>query len=395
MHTRSIVAVSAVLAAVACGDDARSPTEPPANSQAAVSAPTALTFWQVGAGGSHTCGITMDYRAYCWGSGSGLGDGSPTPAFRDRPIAVAGTLRFRHVSAGTDFTCAVALDRRAYCWGWNGYGQLGDGTTAWERLVPTPVAGGLQFRQVDAGRLHACGVTYPDNRVYCWGRNQYGQLGDGTITDRGRPVAVLGGRVFRQVSTGYFHSCAVTTGNAAYCWGANFFGQVGDSTAVRRRQRPVLVSGGRSFRQVDAGDTHTCGVSTGERAFCWGDGRGGQLGNGNTYLSYWPRRVSGGRSFDRVTAGGTHSCGETTMNRAYCWGTNWEGQVGDGTTTTRLTPVAVAGRFYFRQLSSGTYHTCGKSSADAAYCWGSNGSVQLGDGTQINRLSPTPVADPM
>jgi len=395
MHTRSIVAVSAVLAAVACGDDASSPTEPAANSQAAVSAATALAFWQVAAGGSHTCGITSDYRAYCWGSGSGLGDGSPTPASRDRPIAVAGTLRFRQVSAGTDFTCAVALDRRAYCWGWNGYGQLGDGTTAWERLVPTPVAGGLQFRQIDAGRLHACGVTYPDNRVYCWGRNQYGQLGDGTITDRGRPVAVLGGRVFRQVSTGYFHSCAVTTGNAAYCWGANFFGQVGDSTAVRRRQRPVLVSGGRSFRQLDAGDTHTCGVSTGERAFCWGDGRGGQLGNGKTSPSYWPRRVSGGLSFDRVTAGGTHSCGETTTNRAYCWGTNWEGQVGDGTTTTRLTPVAVAGRFYFRQLSSGTYHTCGKSSADTAYCWGSNGSVQLGDGTQINRLSPTPVADPM
>jgi alpha-tubulin suppressor-like RCC1 family protein len=117
-----------------------------------------------------------------------------------------------------------------------------------------------------------------------------------------------------------------------------------------------------------------------------------QLGNGKTYLSFWPRRVAGGLDFARVTSGGAHACGETTSNRVYCWGSNGSGNLGDGTTTTRLTPVAVTGGLFFRQVSAGDSHTCGKTTADVAYCWDNNEWGQLGDGTTTDRLRPTPVA---
>jgi alpha-tubulin suppressor-like RCC1 family protein len=282
--------------------------------------------------------------------------------------------------------------------GGNRFGALGDGTTD-TRLEPVPVAGGHQFRQVDAGQYHTCGRT-TDNRVYCWGNSGSGQLGNGTNTGpetcdfnacSTRPVAVVGALAFRQISAGGNHTCGVTTDYRAYCWGDNFFGQIGDSSTVVRRLKPSRVAGARQFRQVDAGLYHSCAVTTGDRAFCWGNGRSGQIGDGKPYLRFWPRRVAGGLYFARVSTENFHTCGETTQNRAYCWGDNAEGQLGDGTTTRRLTPVAVAGGLFFSQVSAGS-HTCGRTPAAVAYCWGHNAEGQLGDGTTTRRLRPVAVA---
>ncbi len=345
-------------------------------------------------GGVHTCGVTTDNRAYCWGHNlfGQLGDGTTTD--RLTPVAVAGTLRFRQVSARAGVTCGVTTDYRVYCWGNNSSGQLGDGTQYTDRLTPVPVAGGRQFRQVDAGSYHTCGVSYPDSRAYCWGWNTSGQLGNGTVAVnlyRLTPVAVAGTLPFRQVSAGYHHTCGVTTDNRAFCWGSNISGQLGDSSTASQRLTPSRVAGTRRFRQVDAGRLHTCAVTTYDRAFCWGDGRTGQIGDGKTHLSFWPRAVAGGLSFERVSTGGYHTCGETTGNRAYCWGYNSSGELGDGTTTRRLTPVAVAGGLFFSQVSAGHGHTCGRTPAAVAYCWGGN----PGDGTNTDRLTPVPVAGAM
>jgi alpha-tubulin suppressor-like RCC1 family protein len=394
-----LLAPALLAAALGCREDTQSPTAPEATPPLAISATQALAFHQVSAGGLQTCGLTTENRAYCWGyNGSGaLGDGTTTR--RLTPVAVAGTLQFRQVDAGVFHTCAVTTDYRAYCWGGNRFGAVGDGTTA-NRLEPVPVAGGHQFRQVDAGQYHTCGRT-TDNRVYCWGNNGSGQLGNGTNTGpetcdfspcSTRPVAVVGALAFRQISAGGVHTCGVTTGSRAYCWGDNAYGQIGDSSTVVRRLKPSRVAGGRQFRQVDAGLWHSCAVTTGDRPFCWGNGRTGQIGDGKPYLRFWPRRVAGGLSFSRVSTEGFHTCGETTQNRAYCWGDNAEGQLGDGTTTRRLTPVAVAGGLFFSQVSAGSGWTCGKTPAAVAYCWGHNAEGQLGDGTTTRRLRPVAVA---
>jgi alpha-tubulin suppressor-like RCC1 family protein len=394
-----VLAPALLLAPLGCREDSEAPTAPLAEPTLTAAASTPLAFRQVSAGGEHTCGVTSDDLAYCWGYNQygqlGIGNTEEGPELclslgcSTRPLAVVGGLRFRQVSAGEDHTCGVTTDYRAYCWGLT----VNGGST------PVAVSGGLHFRQVSAGEVHTCGVT-TENRAYCWGSyNGAGQLGNGTqSTDpQPTPVAVVGQLQFRQVSAGVEHTCAVTTDDRAYCWGSNSAGQIGDSTSASLRLRPTRVAGTRKWRQIDAGLAHTCAVTTSDRAFCWGNGRAGQLGNGKAYLSFWPRAVSGGLSFTRVTAGVFHTCGETTTNRAYCWGAtsyNNFGQLGDGTTTGHLTPVAVAGGLYFRQVSAGDYHTCGKTSTDVGYCWGYNAVGQLGDGTTTNRLRPRAVVGP-
>jgi alpha-tubulin suppressor-like RCC1 family protein len=397
-----------LLSAVGCREDAQSPIAPEPEAALDITPAAALSFRQVSAGGLFTCGLATDDRIYCWGvNGFGqLGQGSDTgpetcpfdAPCSTRPVAVIGGLRFRRVSTGFAHGCGVTTDFRAYCWGYNQFGQLGDGSGSFNNPTPVRVAGGVRFRTLGPGQNHTCGVTYPDNRAYCWGDNTYGQLGDGTQTSRLTPVAVAGGRQFRQVSSGTAHTCGVTMSNEAFCWGSNLKGQVGDSSTAKRRVRPVRVSGGRSYRQLDAGQDHTCAVTTTDRAYCWGDGRNGQLGNGQTYLSFWPRRVSGGLSLERVTAGSVHSCGKTTNDRAYCWGQDGSGQLGDGTNSDRLRPAAVAGGLFFAQVSAGAInnsgHTCGKATDNHAYCWGRNHFGQLGDGTLSDRSTPTPVGGP-
>src|SRR4051794_28019912 len=169
-----ILPLAVVVAALGCRDDASSPTAPePAPALVATTA-TALAFYQVSAGGAHTCGVTTEHLLYCWGQNvlGEVGDGTTTD--RLRPVAIAGTLRFRQVSGGGAHTCALTTDYRAYCWGYNFRGALGDGTTT-PRLEPVPVAGGRQFRVIDAGQYHTCGLT-TDNRAYCWGNNVTGTL---------------------------------------------------------------------------------------------------------------------------------------------------------------------------------------------------------------------------
>lgn len=389
-----------LIAALACGEEAGSPTEPATTSRAAtVSATAALAFWQLSAGTMHTCGVTTEYRAYCWGEnlfgqfGNGSYDdcsfGCPTPY----PTPVTGGLLFRAVAAGYGHTCGVTTNSQAYCWGLNGYpatGALGDGTTT-NRLVPTHVASTHSFRQVSAGFKHTCAVTTED-RAYCWGQNAEGELGDGTTTPRLVPVPVLGRLSFREVSAGTTHTCGVTTDNRAYCWGDNQYGEVGDSSTAWKRLRPIPVAGTRQYLRIDAGGYHTCAVTTTDRAFCWGRNTYGALGDGTLSQRRWPRAVAGGLYFNRVSAGLYHTCALTPSNRAYCWGRG--GAVGDGSMIDRLKPVAVVGGFYFKQVSAGGGHTCAKTNASVGYCWGDNGSSQLGDGTTVSRFVPTLVANP-
>lgn len=390
--------------AVGCGEDTPSPTASSLQPEAATAAAsTALAFEQVSAGQDHTCGVTADHLAYCWGRNSEgeLGDGTATS--RTAPVAVAGGLRFRQISAGYSSTCAVTTEYRAYCWGENAIGQLGDGSLT-RRFTPAAVAGGHRFRQVTIKFQHACGVSYPDNRAYCWGDNRQAQLGIGTNSGpqtgyygaySSAPVRVARSLSYHQISAGYDHTCGVTTDSFLFCWGYNRDGQVGDGSTSWIRLKPQLIASTRRFREVDAGRDYSCAVTTGERAFCWGNGDFGKLGNGRVGPSRLPKAVAGGFSFERVTTGAFHACAESTTNRAYCWGSNGNGDLGDGTRTDRYAPVPVSGGLFFSQLSAGGFHTCGRTPAGVAYCWGRGFAGQLGNGSAVSSTTPLAVAGSM
>ena len=383
--------------AVACDEAADAPAGPDTAPALVSAAANPLVFRQVDEGVEFSCGVTTDDRAYCWGTNvvGQLGDG--TTISRLTPVPVAGGLFFRHVSLGISHACGVTTDNLVYFWGYNFKGELGDSTTT-RRLKPVPVYGGRHYRLVRGGNQHTCAVT-TGSETYCWGSNLFGELGVGSSTIKRRliPVKVIGGLTFQEISGRNFHVCGLTGAGKAYCWGLNEDGRLGDGTTVNRTS-PRAVAGGRIFQTLNAGGLHTCGVGTDDRGYCWGGNPDGELGDGTTTGHLTPKLVGGGLKFLGVSVSRNyHTCGLTLGHVAYCWGRNSSGQLGDGTLTDRLLPRAVAGGFTFKGVTAGDRNTCGILAAisSAAYCWGLNNMGQLGDGTTTNRLTPVPVAGVM
>jgi alpha-tubulin suppressor-like RCC1 family protein len=391
----SAAAAGLLVAGAGCGGDAASPT-PPEPVPAVAAAP--LAFRQMSTGSTHACGLTTENRAYCWGLNpyGQLGNASFSGGETTTPVAAVSDRRFLEVRVGVDYTCGLTTDNRIYCWGLNTEGQLGDGAGSQYSLGPVPLAGGRRYRLLRTGPGHGCAITLADV-TFCWGTNQHGQLGDGTTTNRRAPVKVAGGITFLRVSTGGSHTCGVTSARKAYCWGLNANGQLGNRNSTTRLT-PGVVSDGLPFILVSAGTAHTCGVTTDNKAYCWGWNYYGQLGDGTKDRRSRPTAVAGGRTFSGVSPGGTHTCGVTTAKVAYCWGWNYYGQVGDGTdgfSSTRLTPTAVAGGHLFNAVAAAAGYACGVGTDTRGYCWGQNNGGYLGDGTTIHRSTPVPVASPM
>jgi alpha-tubulin suppressor-like RCC1 family protein len=369
---RVLVATHGLLALASCGGGE--------GSGASSSPATSVAFVAVATGGAHTCALTARGTAYCWGRDEGGQLGAPPPESCPLdsglfpcslvPLAVQGGLTFAQVVGGGGHTCALTADGSAYCWGNNGSGQLGNGTTT-NAPMPVAVSGGLRFTSMDAGASHTCGVT-GSGTAYCWGRNDRGQLGDGTTTTRLAPVPVSGRLVFQSVTAGGFiigHTCGVTTAGAALCWGDNEKGQLGIGTHdVTAHPVPAPVSGGLTFATLTAGlGRHTCGITGAETAYCWGENPFGALGTGSTADSAVPAAVAGGLTYAQLRAGGFigHTCGLTSRGAAYCWGDNEVGALGDGSTDDSFTPSPVADGLVFSSLDSGLRHTCGRVTAGA------------------------------
>jgi hypothetical protein len=377
--------IACAVALGGCGEEPVSPSATAETSALAVTSTQALVFSEIALGRLHTCALTTDNLSYCWGSNrfAQLGDG--TTVDRWTPVAVARGLAYRQVDGADTHTCGATTGNLAYCWGKGFTGR---------NSRPLQIEKGLRFRQVSTGGSTSvpvtCGIT-TDFLAYCSGRNDQGQLGDGTTTDRAAMVPVAGGLHFRQISPGGGFTCAITTDDRAYCWGNSSF--VGNGSAQENSLTPTEVAGGLRFSQLSTSYVATCGVTTDHRAYCWGYNSYGEAGDGtkDTHLLS-PTAVAGGLAFRAVSAGYLHSCGVTTGDVAYCWGHNDQGQLGDGTLKDRLTPVPVSGGLAFQLVRAGELHTCGVTIGNAAYCWGANSFGQLGEGTTTRRLRPRRVA---
>jgi len=241
---------------------------------------------------------------------------------------------------------------------------------------PPPPRDALRFDDITSGYYHSCAIT-PSGGVFCWGANEFGMLGDGTTASSALPARVLGGS-FTAVDAGAAHTCALAGNGSVSCWGHNDEGQVGDGTFAPR-DRPTAVSGSLRFTQVSAGHAHSCALTQDGAAWCWGDDSRGQLGDGaDATKSNVPVRVAGTQRFRHVVAGYYASCGIDEDENAWCWGWNGEGQLGDGTTTQRDVPVRVQGGRRFGTIDVGDRFTCGVSGG-AVWCWGANRQGELGD----------------
>lgn len=355
-----------------------------------------LASIRVGAAEGHTCAVTVTGAAYCWGENDSdqLGVGPPRTQ-RRVPTAVIGGLVFTDIQpgsapgSGTNFTCGLTTSNTIYCWGANPEGQFGDGSTI-PSAVPKLAAKGGTFAQLAVGLNHVCGRTAA-GAVKCWGFGGYGGLGNNAFANSTSPVDVVGGLSFSNVTAGAYFNCGVT-GTTGYCWGTNQSGQLGRDTADGHRPAPGRVVNAQftSISAVSSGGGHACGLAPGGRAYCWGTGGSGQLGNGTTSDRPAPVEVVTG-PFSLLVAGNSFTCGIASGGPVYCWGQNDRGQLGTGTTTSSTTPVLVSGGLLFSTLSAGGSTVCGITvNTSVAYCWGNNNSGQLGIGT-VEPFRPSPV----
>jgi alpha-tubulin suppressor-like RCC1 family protein len=260
----------------------------------------ATPFAEVSAGSTHSCALTTAGEAYCWGFDEygALGLRAPDQTYacwfgglpyycRLTAAPVTTTLRFTSIAAGTNHTCALTADGAAWCWGATNlgrgdepflatclfFGRTGGGPTVPRSApcnpVPTPVLGGARFTTLATGLAGGptCGVR-TDGALLCW-------------SERLLPTPVAGLASVRTVGIGVAHSCAVTTADAVLCWGTNASGQLGVA-GVASSATPIAVEQPASpARSTSAGATHSCAVTRDGRAACWGNPRSGRLGYGS------------------------------------------------------------------------------------------------------------------
>ena len=353
-------------------------------------------------GDQHTCVLTTAGGVQCWGDNSygQLGDGTTTE--RTNPVdVVALTGGVTAIAAGGEHTCALTMSGGVQCWGRNQWGQLGDGTGGTQdafRAMPAAVVGlGSEVVALSAGQYQTCALTIL-GAVTCWGKNENGQLGDGqscgsVVCTTPTDVAGLTGGVAAVVSGGH-HTCALTTTGGAKCWGWNNTGEVGDGTTTQRNS-PVDVTGLTSgVAAIAVGGRHTCALTTAGDVKCWGFNLFGELGDGSTIDRTVPVDVVGLTGTPvALDAGFFHTCAQTATGGVQCWGQNTFGQLGDGQACGSLcaAPVNVSGLSGgVSAVTTGFHHNCALTTAGVFRCWGLNFEGQIGDGTSDN-IRTTPV----
>ena len=428
------------------------------------------------AGNQHTC-TTKEGSLYCWGENAftqlGIGD-IAGPLFLPRRVSHSNINKpsyfFEQVGNGDWHSCGLSTDRIAYCWGNNFYWQLGNSSNfATETPIPTlekpytelpsnspipikvnmsQVEGGT-FKQISVGAFHSCGLS-DLNKVYCWGSNTYSQIGNKytpsnfVIPSADRPTLVsIPGNV-TQISAGHSHNCALTSVGDIWCWGYNINRQLGNpSKTTDTSKDPVVVvpggqmEAGEKFKYVSAGSLHTCAITTKDDIFCWGARDNGALGItpavgnvSNPSIRINVTDSEGVVKFKSVSAGGTiwnlertidnplegdlaateqkiephnqHTCAISLGGKVYCWGQNGNLQLGINNTspppqTGVPTEIVLSGNdqnINFTEVKTGFFHTCAKgikNQQETTFCWGGNKHGKVGNGNDVDQASPTEI----
>ena len=367
--------------------------------------PTALT-----SGWDYSCSLESNGSGQCWGNSweGALGYGDPGTDSRLTPSQgiISGNLNDSGVamSAGYDSTFALLSNGTILAWGGNSYGQLGDGTTT-NRHTPVTVYGigstngiAKPAIAIAAGAYHACALL-GDGTVACWGYGSgYGQLGTGSFVDSHVPVATapLAGKAIA-IAAGWYHTCALLDDGSVQCWGYNGVGSLGTGNTTSSPS-PVRVSWSDSCAHpaCSTGAALANGCGSGASQVCAADPYCCTANWDSICVSevtsIAQETCGGNTGAVALTAGAYATCALNNDGTVSCWGYNAFGNLGDGTTSNRLNPWQVSGVGNASSATSNYYDSCAGKADSTVWCWGGNAYGQLGDGTETDRHSPVQVA---
>lgn len=289
---------------------------------------------------NRTCVVREDGFLSCWGLNA-VGKPYGMASFF-QPVTIPGLADISAVTGEIDQTCVLGKNGNAWCWGNNPYGQLGNGTTQSSEL-PVPVTLSEYPAAIDSGAKHMCSLL-PSGTAQCWGWNYHGQLGNGVMglgSDSAIPVPVKNLQNVSMIRTGSFHSCALTKNGQVFCWGRNNNGELGNGT-IQTSAVPFQVPGIENAVALSAGSAHTCAVLKDGTARCWGNNIYGQLGNGTQTNTLKPVAVKHLTQAVAIEAGYGHTCARLKNGSVLCWGNNYIGTLGNGIISQYgLTPTPV------------------------------------------------------
>ena len=343
---------------------------------------------RIAAGYRHTCAAAVTGRVYCWGAAESgrLGAGREiTESGRIGPVAVPGLRTATTVAAGYRHSCAVLADGSIRCWGHNGFGQLGNDKpdAQVQTNVPVQVEEIGAAVGISAGKRHTCAIA-ADGELWCWGQNNSGVLGIGQpeheVSRRTVPTRVAGIDSVIAVSAGNNHTCAVSDDGRVYCWGHNFSGQIGDGNEGEQaspRIRPHPVPGLRAVA-VATGQFFSCAALTDGSVKCWGENacRNAICPSDAATNSTTPTAIPGIDTAVDVASGLHHTCARLEGGRVRCWGVDDSGQLGgEAHVRPPATPVEVPGVQTAHHVTGGQFHTCAELTSGRIECWGTTVAV--------------------
>jgi alpha-tubulin suppressor-like RCC1 family protein len=348
------------------------------------------------------CAIHATGELSCWGRNAfgNLGDGTMVSRAASVPVG-AGKL-WQRVTLGRNHACGIATDNNVngvYCWGTELNQELGNGVAVTNQLTPgliTPTPGNTSaWTEIAAGLNYTCALRQ-DGTLWCWGRNTQGQLGDTTTTARADPKQVLplGAADWVEISASGEFTCARRASGALFCWGRNDVGQLGAGDVVSPVSTPKQV-GTATYSAVSAGQNHACAVATDGTLWCWGRNASGELGLGNAVGPVLvPTQVGTDTDWLRPALGqGLSTCATKKNGDLYCWGVGSYGQLGRGNLTSFNKPQKVSSVTPWLAIALGNEHACGLGSDGRLSCWGASNFAQLGSGVPFVS-TPTAVLPP-
>ena len=290
-------------------------------------------------------------------------------------------------SAGADHTVMATPDGRVYAFGENGNGQLGEGSFT-DRTTPVLLPTLTGVTALSAGFQFTLARTW-DGQVFAWGANTSGKLGDGTTTQRTRPVPITTLANIVALATGDSHSLALASDGRVFSWGDNVSGQLGLGSTIDALV-PTEITTLSNIVAIAAGDSHSLAISSGGQLYVWGSNGSSRLGDGTTTTRTSPTLI-GLTNVVGIAAGAAHSLALQGGGAVYSWGLGSSGQLGHGSTTLMSTPTLVSG-MHASAIAAGDNHSAAIRGDGTLLVWGANASGQVGDGSTIQRTSPTVIA---
>jgi len=380
--------------------------------------PDITNIVSVAAGGSHSLALDSEGKIYAWGLNSygQLGNNSTTDSSVPVQVDTSGVLAGKTITAiaaGVYHSMALDSEGKVYAWGNNASGRLGNNSTS-NSSVPVQVdtsgvLAGKTITAISGGGAHSLAID-SDGKVYAWGLNSYGQLGNNSPTNSSVPVqvytsGVLAGKTITAIAAGSTYSLAIDSEGKVYAWGYNNSGQLGNNSTTNSNI-PVQVNtsgvlAGKTITAISVGDYYSMALDSAGKVYTWGRNDSGQLGNNSTTNSSVPVQVNAsgvlaGKTITTIAAGGYHSLTLDSEGKVYAWGNNSAGRLGNNSTTSASVPVQVntsgvlAGKT-ITTIAAGNHHSLALDSDGKVYTWGLNGNGQLGNNSTTNSSMPVQV----